>query len=213
MDKCNVVSIVYLELEWADTERCFDSGCPPYPVFYVDRKGVGSLASAINSGFRQWANGAEYIWFVTNVLFSPDCLCNLIDEMDRTGYAAITPCFMSDHQFCRPVEGCTETRAVPFIEFTAPIVRASVFKDYMLDEEMPYWGHDLDWGYRVRAAGHKIGVYHGEQVGHSYIRNTKNNNRITERRYELRRKTNASTRHALVNKYGSDWKQVLQWQG
>ncbi len=210
-DKCNVVSIIYKELEWADTERCLDKVKPFYPVHFVDRRGVGSLAKAINSGFRAWANGAEYIWFVTNVTFTPECPQKLIDEMDRTGLAAITPCFHSDHKFCRPVAGCCETRQAPFIEFTAPIVRASVFKDFPLDENMPYWGHDLDWGFRVRQAGHAIGVYYGEQLEHVYIRNTQNNQRITARRYELRRKTNGTTRQALIAKYGPTWKRELQY--
>ncbi len=211
MDKCAVVSIIYREIDWASTEKCLLDYCSPYPVFYVDRRGVGSLAKALNAGFKQWANGAKYIWFVTNVLFSPDCLCNLIDEMDKTGYAAITPAFQSDHLFCRPVKDCKETKEVPFVEFTAPIVRADVFREFPLDEEMPYWGHDLDWGYRVRAAGHKIGVYHGEQLKHIYIRNNANNNRITQRRYELRGKTNAGTKYALTRKYGPSWKKILQW--
>jgi len=210
-DKCNVVSVIYKELEWADTERCLDSCC--YPVHFVDRRGVGSLAKALNGGFKAWANGAEYVWFVTNVLFSPECLQKLIEQMDNNPLmAAITPAFASDHVFCRPIDGCVETKSVNFIEFTAPIVRASVFREHLLDEDMPYWGHDLDWGYRVRKHGWQLGVYHGEQLGHIYIRNTQNNQRVTARRYELRRKTNGETRKALIRKYGHNWKQVLGYR-
>jgi GT2 family glycosyltransferase len=212
MDKCSVISVVYRELEYADTLACIDCVPKEYPVFFVDRRGVGSLSKALNAGFKQWANGSEYIWFVTNILFPPECLRKLIEQMDSNPQmAAITPSFASDHVFCRPIDGCTETREVPFIEFTAPIVRASVFRDFLLDEDMPYWGHDLDWGHRVRQAGWTVGVYHGEQLGHTYIRNTQNNQRITARRYELRRKTNYSTRQALINKYGGNWKAVLQY--
>lgn len=209
-DKCAVVSVIYRELEWADTEKCLLNYCNPYPVFFVDRRGVGSLAKAINGGFSAWANGSEYIWFVTNILFSPECLQKLIDQMDKNPkMAAITPSFESDHSFCRPIDGCKETKEVPFVEFTAPIVRASVFREFPLDEDMPYWGHDLDWGHRVRKAGHTLGVYHGEQLGHVYIRNTNNNQRITARRFELRKKSNSATRQALMRKYGGMWKQIL----
>jgi len=208
MDKCNVISIIYKELEWCETERCLDQCC--YPVHFVDRRGVGSLAKAINSGFKAWANGAEYVWFVTNVTFDPECLQKLIEQMDcNPKLAAITPAFASDHAFCRPIGGCAETREVPFIEFTAPIVRASVFRDFPLDENMPYWGHDLDWGYRVRKAGWKLGVYFGATLGHTYIRDTNNDQRITARRYELRRKTNQGTRQALIAKYGAIWRKVV----
>jgi GT2 family glycosyltransferase len=212
-DKCAVISVIYRELEWADTERCLETGCPPHPVFFVDRRGVGSLSKALNAGFKQWANGAEYIWFVTNVLFDNNCLHKLIEQMDKTGFAAISPAFNSDYVFCKPEKGCTETKEVPFIEFTAPIIRADVFREIQLDEDMPYWGHDIDWGYRVRQKGYSIGVYHGAQLGHSYIRNTQNNNRFTERRKELRYKTNSSTKQALVKKYGGQWRKVLHFFG
>jgi len=210
-NKCSVISVIYKELEWADTERCLEKLPKRYPIHFVDRRGVGSLAKALNSGFNAWANGAEYVWFVTNVLFSKQCLDKLVQQMEQTGYAAISPAFQSDHRFCRPIEGCIETREAPFLEFTAPIVRAEVFKQFPLDENMPYWGHDLDWGYRVRKAGHKLGVYYGEQLGHVYIRyaSTQNNDRITARRYELRRKTNQMTRIALIAKYGAAWKREL----
>lgn len=213
-DKCSVISVIYRELEWCETERCLLNYCKPYPVFFVDRRGVGSLSKALNSGFKAWANGSEYVWFVTNVLFSKTCLKNLIEQMDANHtLAAITPAFSSDHVFCRPIDGCVETRDVPFVEFTAPIVRTSVFKDFPLDEDMPYWGHDIDWGYRVRKAGYSLGVYHGEQLGHTYIRNTQNNQRITARRYELRRKTNLNTRQAMIAKYGASWKRALGYIG
>ena len=210
MDPVAIISIIYKEPEWAQTERCLDlCDCPK---FYVDRGGVGSLAKAINSGFKAWASGFEYIWFVTNVTFSPECLPALLREARDGGYAGITPAFNSDHLFCRPDPEKTVTE-VPFIEFTAPLVRAQVFREIPLDEAMPYWGHDLDWGCRVRQAGEQLAVLHTQQLGHVYIRNNLTLNRYTLQRRAARRATNGSTRQALRHKYGENWKEVLGWVG
>ena len=212
-EKVAVVAVIYEEPEWADTERCLDKlNCPK---FFVDRKGVGSLAKALNSGFRQWIQGKngelhfEYVWFVTNVLFNETCLDTLVRVMDSSLFAGITPAFMSDNYACRPGPGRTGLTKCPYIEFTAPIVRADVFEKFPLDEDMPYWGHDLDWGHRVRKEGHALGVFYGEELGHTYIRNTRLTHRVTRRRLMNRRATNGETRVALIKKYGHDWKQVL----
>ena len=210
MEKVAIVSIIYKEPEWAETERCLDK-CN-VPIFFVDRHGVGSLAKAINSGLRQWGKGFEYIWFVTNVTFKETCLSSLLKAIEEYGLAGLTPCFSSDHSFCQPMAGITGVNPnVPFIEFTAPIIRTKVLEDYPLDENMPYWGHDLDWGYRVRAAGWKIGVLYDEELGHVYIRNSGLTHHITVRRMEKRKATNAKTRAALVGKYGGQWRKKLQW--
>jgi len=210
MEKVAAISIIYQEPYWTETERCLDR-CG-IPLFFVDRHGVGSLAKAINSGFDRWGQGFEYIWFVTNVTFSRTCLKNLVEQMDLTGFAAITPAFNSDHSFCQPIEGCEETREVPYIEFTAPIVRSSIFNDMRLDEDMPYWGHDLDWGFRAREIGCKLGVFHGETLGHTYIRHTAKIHHTTAKRARLRKITNAPTRDALIHKYGTGWRKVLSYE-
>jgi len=212
MDTVAIVSIIYKEPEWDATERCLDR-CG-FPKFFVDRKGTGSLAKALNAGFLQWGQGFQYIWFVTNVTFSHTCLISLVEAMEMNPeFAGITPAFWSDHLFTRPAPGKTGVASVPFIEFTAPIVRTSVFRDFPLDERMPYWGHDLDWGYRVRSSGHRVGVLYDETLGHEYIRNNKNECLITTIRKGKRQQTNESTRKALFEKYGPDWRKVLAWQG
>ena len=212
MEKIAIVSIIYKEPEWAETERCLDK-CN-VPLFFVDRHGVGSLAKAINSGLRQWGQGFEFIWFVTNVTFAETCLGFLLQGIEEYGLAGITPCFSSDHVFCRPMPGTHGVNPeIPFLEFTAPLVRTKVLASYPLDEDMPYWGHDLDWGYRVRAAGWKLGVHYDAEIGHVYIRNAENDHHITHKRLQKRRATNASTRAALVAKYGGQWRKKLQYVG
>lgn len=211
MEKVAIISVIYLEPEWNQTERCLDTiDCPK---FYVDRKGTGSLAKAINSGFKAWSDGFEYIWFVTNVTFKPDCLSLLVKAMDESKYAGITPAFHSDHLFCRPAASKKGYAPVPFVEFTAPIVRTSVFKKHMLDEDMPYTGHDIDWGYRVRKDGYKVGTLYDAVLGHTYIRNNKAQHPITQKRKELRSQAIEPTKVALHRKYGHTWRRLLEYGG
>lgn len=206
-----IVAIEYLEPEYEETRKSiYFSGYQD--VIWVDRKGIGSLAKAYNEGFRRIPLGEyKYVLFVSNVVFNSNMIYNLIKEMDRTGYGALHPVFESDHMFCRPVVGSDKVIRTAFIEFTCPIVKYDVFERFPLDEGMPYWGHDLDWGFRVRKAGHKVGVSHKCQVDHVYIRDCKPNP-ITLKRKELRRASNHSTRVALQCKYGKDWKKVLNYK-
>ncbi|HEY4282641.1 MAG TPA: hypothetical protein VGM62_06205, partial [Chthoniobacterales bacterium] len=78
---------------------------------------------------------------------------------------------------------------------------------------MPYWGHDLDWGYRVWCAGHNVGVLQAETplIDHTYIRfaDGRNPHPVTRRRYSLRRQTNAITRTRLVQKYGPNYHDLI----
>jgi hypothetical protein len=205
MSEACIISIIYEEPEWEETERLVSE--IDAPLFFVDRQGVGSLARAINAGFKAFGKDFEYCWFVTNVTFRPTCFPRLLEEMKTGKWAGLTPAFNSDHTFCQPGEG---VRDVPFIEFTAPLVRSDVFSDYPLDEKMPYWGHDLDWGYRVKKAKHKLGCLSDEQIGHTYIRNSENH-QITKKRKALRNKTNSDTTKALIEKHGKNWRRKLKW--
>ena len=202
-----IISVIYKEPEWKETEKLIDA-IPDVPAFFVDRDGTGSLARAINAGFDKWGKDFKFVWFITNIVFKPDCLKNLLAEI-QNGWAALTPAFKSDHKLCRPGD---EVREVPFVEFTAPIVRSDVFINFPLDEKMPYWGHDLDWGYRVRQSGYKLGCLSTETIDHIYIRNAKDHP-VTKARWNLRKRFNMSTGIALRNKYGKDYKKVLKWQG
>lgn len=208
MEKAAIISIIYNEPEWCQTERCLDR-CG-FPKFFVNRRGVGSLSKAINSGFTHWSQGFEYVWFVTDVTFSPTCLSYLIKAMDSNPqFAGITPAFHGEHLFTCPDLRKRGVASTPFIEFVAPIVRCSVFKQFPLDQRMPYWGFDLDWGYRVRKAGYKVGVLYDETVGHDYIKSSLEENPITTIRKAKRVESFHSTRKALFNTYGPDWRRIL----
>lgn len=199
-----IISVLYLEAEWLKTKRCVDAtGAPAY---FVERNpaGVGSLAEAINRGFREAkATDYEFAWIVTNITFTPDVLPRL--EQSMKGYDVVHPSFDSDHSHIRP-DGSGIVKPVPFVEFTAAMVRTSVFKDHPLDEDMPYWGHDPDHGLRMWKNGFKVGVDHGCFVNHVYIRNNKGGHLITAKRLKMRQSTDAQTRWHLEKKYGKDWR-------
>jgi GT2 family glycosyltransferase len=206
-----IISVIYQEPEWKQTKACIEASGADRVIF-VDRKGFGSLAKAYNKGFVGLGSETfDYVWFVSNPIFKEDTLDMLVDAMNRSGYAGIHPSFNSDHQHIQNNGTCLLLEA-PFIEFTAPIVRHEVFAGCMLDERMPYWGHDLDWSYRVRQAGLKVGVNHGVELEHSYLRN-KRRLPITVRRMQARAATDRSTRQRLIELYGTDWREVLGYFG
>lgn len=213
LNKLIIVAIEYLEKDFQETRDCI--AATGLPVYYVKRnpEGVGSLAEAINRGFRE--SGAiryEYCWFVTNITFDPDVPLRLCRVLNLTLAAAIHPAFSSDHAHLTAADpqklGFVQ---VPFIEFTAAMVRTCVFAVHKLDEKMPFWGHDLDFGYRLLKAGFKILVHKNAGVYHTYIRNKYKSN-TTLIRLQNRRNTDASTVHALKMKYGQQWKKV-NWPG
>lgn len=209
-----VVSVVYREPDWAWTTRpALDA--LPCPVTYVDRAGTGSLALAHNRGFLQARRDfpmAPYVWFVTNVTFAPDLLVRLERVLDEDPtLAAVHPTFQSDHAFCRPDGSGAVRSGVPFVEFTAPLVRTDVFVSHPLDVRMPYWGHDLDWGHRVRRAGWRLAVHHGAEVGHQYIRHSLEHP-VTRERHRLRKASDPLTEKALRTKYGREWRKVLAYR-
>ena len=216
MGTCCIIAVKYTEPDWIETKDLIEQcDCP---VIYVDRDGVGPLASAYNRGFKRLERygfeSVDYVWFVSNVTFHPAILKTLIKRLDkRKDFAAVHPCFdNSDHLFCRP-DGTRKLKEAPFVEFTAPLVRRSIFESIQLDENMPYWGHDLDWGYRVRQMGYKIGVDHRSQIYHTYNRDLDVTHPDTLKRKANRAKTDNSTARNLIKKYGHDWRKVLGYVG
>lgn len=203
-----VIAVIYEEPWWKrQTVPCLEA--LDVPVFYVDRRGTGNLAAAYNRGFAR-NPGYEFVWFVSNVTFKPELLGRLTKLMRDSRYAAIHPSFVSDHRYLRP-NGSGKLEPTHFVEFTAPIVRSDVFERFPLDERMPYWGHDMDWCWRVREAGYLVGVDHGSEVGHVYNRHL-NPHPVTRRRASLRRNTSRSTSKRLEELYGHAWKDLLGYR-
>lgn len=190
----SILAVEYLEPYYAETKKCI--AATGLPVTYVKRnpEGIGSLAEAINRGMKQMTS--DYVWIVTNVTFKPDTAHKLLKHIGDAD--VIHPSFNSDHLFMREGNG---QRQVPFVEFTAAMVKRSSWMG--LDETMPYWGHDIDYG--LRCTG-KILVDYETRVDHVYIRNSKPHP-ITQRRLRLRRLEDAKTKARLLMKHGKDWKQ------
>jgi GT2 family glycosyltransferase len=206
--KSVIIAIRYLEPSWNETLKCIQETGYPYVIIDRLNQGTGSLAEAINRGVAS-VGGFDWAWIVTNITFDT-ALAKQFLESTITDYAAIHPEFDSDHPFLR--SGSPENKYAPYIEFTAALVRLEVMRKFPLDELMPYWGHDLDWGHRVRAAGMKMVVYRGFKVEHTYIRHSKPHP-ITQRRHQLRRATDHRTIGALIRKYGPNWKTSLHYDG
>ena len=215
--KTLIIAIVYLEPSWQETKECLQK-CNNRVVL-VDRDGVGSLAGAYNYGFKEYADSYKYVWFVSNVKFDPLIVEQLEQAMeDNPGFATIHPVMNnSDHhhmrysKFMQRMYGESGIlKEVPFVEFTAPIVRADVFRNIMLHEELKYVGHDMAWGYDVRQAGYKIGVLSTCEVDHTYLRHSPDHP-ITRERMRLRRESDKQTIEFLIEKYGKDYKQKLKY--
>lgn len=208
-----ILSVIYQEAAWrATVDSIAHAGVP---VFFVDRQGVGSLSKAFNDGFQKhWLERYQYVWMVSNVTFAPHVLPELVAKMEALpDYAAVHPSFDSDHKHMRQKPRSVEVIEAPFVEFTAPLMKASVFARFPLDEEMPYVGHDVDWGFRVREAGFKVGVYHGAKLGHTYIRHAARVEPVTAQRRARRQAAMRGTGDALARKHGPDWRKKLNYNG
>lgn len=198
----SIVAIKYLEPEYKETVKCInDTGLP---VIWVDRNpaGIGSLAEAINRGVKQATT--DYVWIVTNITFFSDVPKRLLQHIGEAD--VIHPVFKSDHKHLREGKGIG---VIPFCEFTAAMVRRSTWME--LDEQMPYMGHDLDYGYRVWKSGGKILCDYTTPIGHVYIRNAPFN-KYRAKRLQARRETNHSTKSALKRKYGEEWKEITWYK-
>lgn len=211
MSRITIVSVVYHEPEWQETRRCIEA--TGLPVVYAERnpKGVGSLAEAINRGVKS-APLSDFLFIVTNVTFSVDMPTRLSEEfIGQPTLAAIAPCFDSDHKHSQQERHACPIQIVPFVEFTAVMVRHHIMLDHPLDEDMRYVGHDMDWGVRMRRAAWVLAVDHREKLGHTYIRHKKERNPYTEKRKKLRREALPMTIAKLKSKYGMNYKDIIQY--
>ena len=204
-DLC-IIAIKYEEPEYQQTVDCIKSA--GYPFIFIDRKpsGIGSLAEAINRGVnfgKEQGKDFRYFWIITNITFTPDVPAKLLQTIKEHKAAAVHPQFASDHKHIREGQG---VKSVPFVEFTAAMIDIEQWQP--LDEKMPYWGHDLDHGYRVNQAGGTILVDHTVTIDHVYIRNAKRHP-ITMKRLEMRRATDRLTSERLKEKYGAKWREIM----
>lgn len=208
------IVLEYLEPGWHDqTMQCLlNSGFKQESILQVGREGVGSMSAAFNRVF-EGVYGFDlittpYVWFVTNVTFDkhvPAFLAAALDEYPNI--AAMHPKFISDHPHIRHAKG---RDYVPFVEWTAPMIRVDALRDVgLLDEKLPYWGQDVDWSHRAKLKGWELMADGFSIVNHVYLRHTQNPAPITQVRGALRNIYNQGTENRLIEKYGADWRKLL----
>lgn len=206
-DICAIV-LKYEEPGWTEQtlECCRAAGITK--IVIADRDGVGNMSKAFNrAALDVYKTGLpQFIWFLTNVTFTPDVPLALMAAFDDKT-AAVHPCHDSDHAH---LKNCGHTpEQIPFIEFTAPMFRTDALEKIGgADEAMPYWGMDLDWSYRAKQAGYNLKVSLA-RVQHVYLRHQKMKHPISTFREQLRAYHHNLTEAALVQKYGPKWEQIL----
>lgn len=205
-DICAIV-LKYEEPGWTEQTIACCEAAGITKIVIAERDGVGNMSRALNAALRYTgAFNYKYIWFLTNVTFTPDVPMAMMAAFDPMT-ACVHPCHDSDHAH---LQKCGHTpEQVPFVEFTAPMFRAlHLWLLEGADESMPYWGMDLDWSYRAKQAGYNLKVL-PVRVQHVYLRHQKQKYPISTFREQLRAYHHSHTEAALVRKYGPDWAKTL----
>lgn len=207
------------------TVQCLlDAGFDKENIVFADRDGVGNMSRAFNTSMhilkteddleylqfrgevRTRMMDIKYIWFLTNVEFPPEMPLSLLSAFDEET-AAVHPAFESSHDFIRDAIGVVPE--APFIEWTAPMVRANTFYDLDgLDYNLPYWGMDLDFSYRAKQAGYVLKIDGRYRLKHAYL-HLHAPEPISEIRKQLRALYDKATEERLIEKYGENWLQKL----
>lgn len=208
MPKVTALVLKYEEPGW--TERTLDAvhrSKLPMDTVTVGRKGVGSMSAAFNKGLKSCHT--PYVWFLTNVGFCPEMGDTLLNIMERhPNCAAVHPAHKSDHPHLRSCKKLIEH--VPFIEWTAPFLRMSALEDVGgTDENMPYWGFDLDWSARAKERGWILMVSREYELDHTYLRACSQEHDVSKRRKNRRREYDVSTEQHLRQKWGPKWMKDL----
>lgn len=209
-NKLAIIALRYLEPEWEETVKCLEA--TGLPIYYAERDGVGSMSRAFNDAWNKFALWRyEYVWFVTNITFSPDVPFKLMRALiDDKDYAGIHPAMHSDHPFLKP-DNSGKIKTVGFIEFTAPMFRSAAFDKFKLDENVWYYYFDLILCDLLSSIGQSVVVHHGCEIGHTYLRNGVKH-RITLIREQLRDLTLPAQKQYMRDNFGLDWEQKLRFQ-
>ena len=205
MNRLVIISLKYLEPYYENTLKCLQE--IPYPILFADRDGVGNMSRAFNEVFERMPFNVEYVWFLTNVTFSPDVPEKLMQVLDSDpNIAAVHPAMAtSDHRHLWP----GETRDVPFIEFAAPMFRAADFARFMLDENTPYYYMDLIISHQLKQEGKRLVCVGDAEVQHTYLRNERKTHPITNIRRQLRDYHTPISKRYMEQTFGADWQTKL----
>ena len=214
-DQVTPIVLEYLEPGWHDqTMQCLlNSGFKQENILQVGREGVGSMSAAFNRVFEGLYGfdliTTPYVWFLTNVTFGKNEIYEIVETMQSRSCqkcAVIHPQFDSSHPFIKNPQA---TDTVPFVELTAPLFRMEALKDVgLMDELMPYWGMDADWGHRAKLKGWDCCADGYTHIEHVYLHQSQPYP-ISKIRAALRSLYDEQTRNRLIEKYGTDWKQKI----
>ena len=207
--KILIVALEYLEPDWKQTLKCIEQTGLPFEV--VSRDGVGNMSRAYNSILMDASWKADYLWFVSNIIFDKEVPFRLAEHLSDSNWAAVHP-FMNSSDHRSHHRNGTVPRETHFVEWTAPMVRADLFDGEPLDEMLPYYYMDLDWCYRMRQFGHKVGVHHGVEVKHTYLRDRDAKGQghpISNIRKQLRNYWTPISQRHMVEKWGKNWQNDL----
>ena len=165
------------------------------------------MSRAFNEAFERMPFNVEYVWFLTNVTFSPDVPEKLMQVLDSDpNIAAVHPAMAtSDHRHLWP----GETGDVPFTEFTAPMFRAADFARFMLDENTPYYYMDLIISHQLKQEGKRLVCVGDAEVQHTYLRNERKQHPITNIRKQLRDYHTPISKRYMEQTFGADWQTKL----
>lgn len=212
MSRIVIIALKYLEPEYEQTVKCIEE--TGLPVIWADRDGVGNYSRAFNEAFKKGAEEYDYAWMISNITFDkevPERLGRVLDE--NPTIAAVHPSMAgSDHQHQWPDKN-KSVEAVPFIEWTAPMVRVSVFEQLPLNNKLEYYYMDLSWSYEVQKIGYSVAVDYKSLICHTYLRNKKGPpNPISEIRKTLRRFWIPEGQKEMIRLYGPNWQQIMNWK-
>lgn len=208
-DEITAVVLRYEEPNWTDAtlQSLFHSGIKN--IRFANRDGVGNMSRAFNEAifdsFGDIKIKTKYVWWLTNVTFTPD-VPERLTACFEGNVAAVHPAHKSDHSHLVHAQAGEN---IPFIELTAPMFESKALDRVgRMDEQMPYWGMDLDWSHRAANMGYKLRAS-SAGVDHEYLRLRKKEYPITRIREELRKLYDGSTTARLSEKYGPEWRKIV----
>ena len=221
IDSILPIVLRYEEKGWTEkTVQCLlAAGFHEKEIVYANRDGVGNMSRAFNEALKKHHNalqdrmddlnfnpGKKFIWFLTNVEFPQEMPLSLLSAFDIET-AIVHPAFDSEHPHLNKAFGVVPD--VPFIEWTAPMVRASIFNQIGgLDEKLPYWGMDLHFSHQCREKGYCLKVDGRYRLKHDYLR-VSAPEKISQIRKELRYLYDQPTENRLIELYGEDYLPII----
>lgn len=172
------------------------------PFVYAKRDGVGRMSRAFNIAYQEAIDryNPEYVWFITNVTFGGNTMIELLGGLEvDPKCAAIQPSMpTSDHEFLRSRNHGTVEK-VPFVEWTAPMIRTKALYDVgLLYESMGYVHFDMEWCWRAMGAGYHVCVDFSCAIDHQYLYRNHTSNFWTRTRKEMRLRTLNESAQALA---------------